>query len=383
MFGKPHSYLGVDLGSDGVKVVELKKQKNRPVLHTYAYSKEPNEIHDILTHDKESLNIEDGLQKKFAQDEKKQDKNKKQLERQVEDKRIEKYAGLLKSVCAQAKTTSKTAVVSLPVSGVFHVVVTLPKVKKEDFNIVLQSEMKKIIPMDLSKVTVDYQVIETEDKKTQKILVNAVEKTKIAFYSKVFKKAGLVLDSLEPESTALSRALVGNDKSLTMMVDVGAVRSNFFIFENGYPMTHNSLESGGNKIDKILQNRLGVDDKMVEQIKYDLSDSLKDFNIINKNQFLDMMAPVIDPIIKEIEYSFELYSRQIGNENKVLEKIILTGGASMIPYLSEYISDKFKVKSFVGDPWARIIYQDSLKVLLDKISPRMSVAIGLALRKFV
>ena len=92
---------------------------------------------------------------------------------------------------------------------------------------------------------------------------------------------------------------------------------------------------------------------------------------------------MIDPIMKEIEYSFDLYLKQTGNEGKHPEKVVLTGGGSMMPFLADYITEKFNLKSYIGDPWGRVVYQESLKPALNKIGPRMSVALGLALRNLV
>ena len=47
------------------------------------------------------------------------------------------------------------------------------------------------------------------------------------------------------------------------------------------------------------------------------------------------------------------------------------------------IESKFKIKCYVGDAWARVVYQDGLKPVLRQIAPRMSVAIGLAMRSMV
>ena len=95
------------------------------------------------------------------------------------------------------------------------------------------------------------------------------------------------------------------------------------------------------------------------------------------------MRPVVEPIVKEIEYSFEVYLRQSGNLTKHPEKVVLTGGGAFFPFLAEHIAEKFKLKCYVGDPWGRVVYQDGLKPILHGIGPRMSVAIGLALRNML
>ena len=45
---KPKSFLGVDIGAGGVKIVELKVEKNRPVLFTYGYTSESQNIHKLF-----------------------------------------------------------------------------------------------------------------------------------------------------------------------------------------------------------------------------------------------------------------------------------------------------------------------------------------------
>ena len=197
--------------------------------------------------------------------------------------------------------------------------------------------------------------------------------------------AGLVLAALEPESTALSRSLMGRDAGVSLIIDLGAERTNFFIIENGAPMTHHSIEVGGNKIDRLLSDAWGVDESLVGQLKYDLFAKLiyGSQNDSESKKILEILMPVIDPIVKEIEYSFDVYFRQTGNETKRPEKIILTGGAAFMPFLTQHLAETFKIKCYLGDPWGRVVYQEGLKPVLGKIGPRLAVAIGLAMRNIV
>lgn len=379
LFFKPKSYLGIDVGAGGIKLVELRQEKKRPVLFTYGLTSEKQDVHKLSI--KKDLNISDLIKKDAS------NISEKAVPDNTGDKQVEKYADTIRAVCKAAKTISKTATVGLPVSSVFHAVVTLPVVKKEEIDHILKAEVKKLLPMPLEEMALDYQVLKGDpNDKTQRILVNAVPHNLINFYSKVFQRAGLVLEALEPESTALTRCLIGRDQAITMLIDIGAERTNFFIIDQSVPVTHQSIESGGIKVDKILQNILGVDHESIEQVKYDLFEHLsmpRDANPLSEQKFLDIFMPVVDPIVKAIEISFELYFRQSGNEGKHPEKVILTGGMGFMPYLAKHISDKFKVKCFVGDPWARVVYQEGLKSILHQIGPRMSVAIGLALKNVV
>lgn len=371
--------MGIDLGAGGVKVVELREEKKRPVLFTYGYTSEKQDVHSLVP--REDLTVND-LMKKAPDAEEAAPR-----QEELNDKKIDSYARKIKAICKAAKTVSKTAVVNLPVSSVFHAVVTLPLVKKEDLDRMLRGELKKFVPMPLEEVAIDYHVIGTqEEQKTQSVLINAVPHSLIAFYSKIFQKTGLILKDLEPESTALTRCLVGRDQAVAMIVDIGAERTSFFIVDNTVPVTHQSIEAGGHKADKILKNILGVEDAEVERIKEDLfslSPAGPLGSALPEGKLFDIFAPLVEPIMKEIEVSFELYLRQQGNEGKHPEKIILTGGMAGLPFLAKRIADKFKLKCYVGDPWARVVHQDSLKPVLRDIGPRMSVAIGLALRNMV
>ena len=370
-FSKPKTYLGVDIGAGGMKMVELKKEKNRPVLTTYALSSERQDVHRLaLTPDKTMAELSGEPTPKPLGDSFFTEEN------------AEHYAKLLRHVARQARVSSKTATVSLPVSAVFHAAVNLPVAKKEESLPILKAEVKKLLPRPIDEMVLDYQLLPGDDRgKTQIFLINAVPRSVVAFYTMIFKKAGWGLEALEPESVALERSLVGKDNALSMVVDIGLERSNFFIIENGAVATHSSIEMGGGKVSELLNGVWNLDESLVEQAKYDVFNYLinSHFNAA-RGRFYELTRSIIDPIVKEIEYSFDLYLRQTSSVERTPEKIILAGGASVLPFLPEIIAEKFKLKCYLGDPWGRVIYQDGLKPVLSRNGPRLAVAIGLALR---
>lgn len=380
LFGKPKSFLGVDIGAGGVKVVELKSQKMHPVLFTYGYTSESQGIHQMWSPTREATAPRAGLTPRLAEE-------KKSSLPEIKDEEVDKMAQVLKTVCAQAKTVSKQAVVGLPVSTVFHAVVSLPKVAQKDFLAILKAEVQKLLPYPLEETALDYQILPaTKDSKVERVLVNAVPRALVAFYTKVCLKAGLQLVALETEAAALTRSLIGRDASVSMLVDIGAERTNFFIIDNTVPVTYQSIEVGGVKIDTLMARSLGVDAKIAEGLKRDLfsSAALPAFSqSLDRQAFMDLFMSLVEPIAKEIEYGFDVYFRQSGNENKKPEKIVLTGGAARFPFVADYLSQLFKIKCYLADPWGRVVYPDALKPVLHSIGPRLSVALGLALRSMV
>ncbi len=377
MFLKPKSHLGVDLGAGGVKIVELKIEKKRPTLYTYGLTSQLQDVHGLFDiAQKNNINTLKTGQKESLPN-----------IAAVNPEQVKKYGQTIKAICKSARIISKTATVSLPVSAVFHAVINLPPLKKEELDRVLRAEVKKLLPRPIDEMVLDYQVMKVGPQvKTQRVLINAVPKELVVFYTQVFKYAGITLESLEPESIALERSLIGRDQSVAMIIDIGAERTNFYIIDEGRAITHHSIELGGTRINKIIIDTLDIKADLVEQLKQDYFGYLLkkgNHNEMTKEKFAALFFSVIDPIAKEIEYSFELYLRQSGNENKKPEKIILTGGGSTMPFLTDYITEKFNIKCYVGDPWGRVVYQDGLKPILNKIGSRMSVSIGLALRNLV
>ncbi len=367
-FRNKESYLGVDLGAGGIKIVELKKTKGRAQLWTYGIAEKNLNIYISEKIDKSPEDLVDELGSRKLK------KPKKDIPT-IEDPRVEEYANILKSLLKEAKVTTKQTTASLPVSYIFHTVLNLPKVEDKEINHIVRAQVKKMLPIPIEEMQLVHQKIpqekDTKDK-TIKILVTAAPKSLVAFYTAIFQKAGLELKELETEAFALQRSLVGKDKGTCMVIDIGAERTSFFIMDEGLPMVHRSVNIGGNTVNNILQKNLGINKEDVEQIKQDLS------QIPNIDG--QIFKSFIDPVVKEIANSFEIYFSLSGNQDRKLEKIILTGGSSILPFLRSELKKNFDTRVFIGDPWARVVHQDGLKMLLDRLGPRMSVAIGLALR---
>ena len=67
--------------------------------------------------------------------------------------------------------------------------------------------------------------------------------------------------------------------------------------------------------------------------------------------------------------------------NGEVEKIILSGGGSLLLNLGDYLSKRLNIKVIIGDPWNRVNYPAELKPVLSEVGPRLAVAIGLAMRE--
>lgn len=379
LFSSANSYLGVDFDANSIKVVELKNENGRPRLVTYGFiDKEVDKIKG---------NNED------------------------EDSTTQ-TARLVAEVCHQAKVSSTKTITALPAYSVFSSILNLPTMSKKDLASAVQWEAKKVIPLPIEDMILDWKLLEDFDsegmagehtsaldqgmskigsnivpkkskflqissktkKQYAKVLLTAAPKDLVKKYVDIFKVAGLNLLSLDTESFALIRALVGNDKSTLMLVDIGAVVTNISIVHDSVPVLNRSIEVGGLTITQAIANSLNVSLDRAEQFKYDIGMSQ---NRLGQGSVPKTIETTLTPIVDELRYSLNLYKNK---DKKNIEKVILTGGSSLLLNLPEYLSKVLDLRVFLGDPWARVIYPEELKPVLDEIGPRFSVAIGLAMR---
>jgi type IV pilus assembly protein PilM len=366
LFGPPKkSYLGIDLGVGGMKLVELRSEKGRARLITYAFTERLPDV--------EPQNLVDAPKE---------------------------TAELLKKMLQKAKATTTKAVAGLPVASVFSSVITAPKGSDKEMREAIEWQAKKLIPVPLDEMVLDFKVIGSPPKgavpppakgapapapagkkdgaKTVPVLITGASKTMVQKYVNVFRQAGVELASLETEAFALIRSLVGKDRATSMIVDIGAVRTNIIIVENGIPYVTRSLDMGGATLTKAMAKALSLDIKAAEQMKNDI----KSVSTLYPGEGLPkIFENVMLPMLTELQYSMNLYTGQ-GEEatGRTIEKVILTGGTAALPALATYFSSQLNVRTYLGDPWARVVYPPELRSVIDEIGPRFSVAVGLAMR---
>jgi type IV pilus assembly protein PilM len=381
LFGpKKISYVGADIGAGGMKLVELQNEKGRARLLTYGFTERPV--------DAEPTNLIDSPKE---------------------------AAALLKKIWQKARMSTNKTVAGLPVSAVFSSVITVPKGNDKEIAEAVRNQARKLIPVPLEEMVTDHKVIgagtgakpgsvpgalsgvgpsaaaadkvakatdskdKKDDAKTVQVLLTGASKAMVQKYVTVFKLAGLDLVSIETEAFALIRSLIGKDRATTMIVDMGAVRTNIVIVDGGVPYVARSLDMGGATLTKAMAKALSMDAMAAEHMKCDI----KSISSVYPGDGLPrMFETAIAPMVTELRYSMNLYLGQSEGfgAGKSVEKIILTGGSAALPALAPYFAKQLGIKSYVGDPWARVVAPEGLRPVLDEVGPRFAVSLGLAMR---
>ncbi len=366
---RKQNYLGVDVGTSSMKLVELANEGGRPRLVTYGYVEETA---DITKNDSEQAR---GT-----------------------------IAALLRRLMKESGVTTDRAVAALPSFAVFTSIISLPVMNEKDLLAAIRWEAKKFVPMPLEEMVLDWRLIRAQQQtggkptangqrptaasnqpverspapagskpRDQKILLTAAPRTLVNRYVEVFREAGLRLASLETEAFALERSLLGNDPAPVMVIDIGANATDISIIAHGIPMLNRSIDVGGESFTKAIMRSLNIDHMRAEQFKRDFGMTPSAGN----EQIPKALEFAVSSIINEARYCLNLYHNQ-GSQH--VEKIILSGGSAFLAHLTEYLARILNCKVFIGDPWARIIYPLELKPVLQELGPRFTVAIGLAMR---
>lgn len=343
LFFSDNYYLGIDIGDSSLKMVELKKEGSRLILANYGFTENVTGVQFTKLEDPEYL------------------------------------AAAINKVRRESGIKSKRAVVSLPTFSVFSSIINVVNNDRKILPEAVREEARKVIPLPLEEMILDWKIIPSADGKKSNnlnIFLTGSPKKLVRRYIDIFAKAKLELVSLETETFSLIRCLLGDDPSTVMIVEIGSNSTDIVIVKESIPVISRSLEVCSKTVTNILAKNMNISTVKAEQFKLDLSMTMggsgKSFDLP------PAIVSAVQPILNEIEYMLDFFNT---NYKGKVEKVILSGGGAMMFGLSEYFSKKLDLSVFVGDPWARIDYKTELKGVISEVGPRLSVAIGLAMRE--
>ena len=349
LFSKePLSFLGVDIGDSSIKMVELVRKGKRIYLKNYAFSEAVKDV-------------------KFTK---------------IEDSAY--LAKAIQKIYTDAKIISRRVTASLPTFAVFSSIITLSGADSKNLHEAVLEEARKVVPLPLDEMKIDYKVItdlptDKSDRNVRVFLTCSPRKI-VRKYIDIFRQADMELAFLETETFSLVRSLVGNDKSTTMIVEIGANSTDISVVRDSIPVLNRSLEICGSTLTQALADSLEMTFQQAEQLKMDLSLSTrvgKD-DRVDPDNFSGIIIKALSPIVSEIKYLLDFYN---SSNTLPVEKIVLSGGGALLGGLPEYLSSQLNLQVIIGDSFNRILYPNELRPIIHEVGPTLAVAVGLALRE--
>ena len=355
------AFLGLDIGNFFVKMVELKKVKDKFILLNAGMEKIPNpsEEEDLLSKISSEQDSTSIIIKSLRQ--------------------------LLKN---QSFKIDKV-VSSLPGDLAVERFIKVPSLKKKELDEVLQWEAQKYLNHPLEEIVFDYSII-GEDKKDNnlEILLIISLKKEIKKHLNLLQASGLKPIALETRSQALHNALLNSisfKDEVVALVDIGAEFSILNIAQAGLLRFSRGIKIGGQHLTQALANDLDWNIKKAESFKQRLGflsvdefKSLKEEELGGKVNLIreEILTDYLEKLATEIERSFEYYLTESGNEK--IDLLFITGGSSKLKNLDRSLEEKLRVKTEIFNPFKYVLEDEELTQDWEDLGPHLTVAFGSA-----
>lgn len=397
-FSRKESYVGLDIGTSSIKIVELKREGRDQIrLVTYASAKSSESLAGSTTGDS-----------------------------------VSHVSTVAREMLRRAGVTSKEVVAALPSLSVFSAVLSLPDMNERDLEKAVVMAAKNYVPSPLKDVVLGWTAMKEETpynppkkvlltpkpameggeknvvvtnvpkenvgveeqrniktpeenaelkarkplaRKSSEIFLTAAPKELVERYSAVIDRLDLSLIALEVESFPLSRSLLGTKKEPALLVDIGDLATNFSIVDNGYLRINQSADIGGSSLTNAIASKFGISYEVAESRKFTYG---LEGGADGEGTVMAMRAAVKDIIDRGTNLK-RIFERK---SNKVVGRVVLIGGGANLKGLANYWQEVSGMPTEVGNPWKGIRVPQALNNRLLTIGPSFAVAVGLALREF-
>jgi type IV pilus assembly protein PilM/plasmid segregation protein ParM len=190
----------------------------------------------------------------------------------------------------------------------------------------------------------------------------------------MLESIGLNVIAFEPDNLAMARALAVADPAPQLLLDVGRRSTDLVILMNDAPHLTRSIPTGVEAIIKAATQNLNIEEKQAEQFVYKFGLSKEKL----EGQVFQAISGTVDVLTAELEKSIKFFQTRYGGTQ--MGRVVVTGGASVIPEFPLYLANKFNLNVEIGDAWRNVSYSQDRQNELLAISNQFGVAVGLAER---
>lgn len=335
-------FFGLDIGSTAIRLVQLRGDRVPKTLVKYAYVP---------------------VDSKIALSESKAD----------QQKLVQVIAQLVK----QAGVGTRNVAVGIPSSRVFTTLADVERLPSSELAKAIRYQADALIPTPLADSKVDWALIgdSPTDKTKQEILLSSVPNKFVEERLDALESIGLNVIAFEPDNLAMARSLAAPDQSAQLLLDVGRRSTDLVVLLEGVPHLTRSIPTGVEAIVKVATQNLNIDEKQAEQFVFKFGMSKDKL----EGQVAQAIGSTIDLLISEIEKSIKFFHTRYTDTK--IQRIIVTGGASVIPEFPLYLANKFGISVEIGNAWRNVSFSKDRENELLAISNQFGVAVGLAERE--
>ncbi len=335
-------FFGLDIGTTAVRLVELRGTGRVKVLVRYAF---------IPVDPKVALSDAKADQQKLAQS--------------------------IQELLKQSHVATNNVAVGLSSKRVFSTVVDMDRLSPTEIEKTIHYQADSIIPTPVSESKIDWAVLgdSPTDKTKVEVLITSITNNYLESRLEMLESIGLNVISFEPDTMALTRAVIPADASTPQLVlDIGNLGTDLVVSMNGAPKLSRSIPTGTEAIIKAAAQNLNIDETQAQQFVFKFGvgkDKLE-------GQIYNAIIGTVDILMTEIEKSIKFFQTRYTSSK--IDRIIVTGTASSLPEFPLYIANKFGLNVEIGNAWRNVSFPASRQNELLAVSNHFCVAVGLAER---
>lgn len=334
--------IGLDIGSQTIKIIELSGDKNKYLKSAGAVS---------LSSEIDIANLKD-------------------------EKTMANLAQAIKKLASDAKIGGKQVAVSIPESKVFTRILKFPLLTDQEIASAVKWEAEEYIPIPIEEAVIEHQIIERRETSSPPqvlVLLIAAPKVLVENYIKIVELAGFDVEAAENSLMALSRSLSFPDKT-AVIVDIGASSSDIAISQKGQLYFSRSVPTAGSAFSRAVAQSLGVSPDQAQQYKKTYGLNQKQL----EGKVYQSLSPIVGALGEEVKKSMHYHQNE--NRGEAPSILILAGGSAAMPGITSLFARYTGLEVSIANPFAKINVDQKSATNLSKFAPLYAVAAGLALR---
>lgn len=361
--------VGLDIGSNTFRAVQLKPADDKPLLVSYA-----------------SVKTADGLI----------------TEGEIVD--IDGVSKVLASFWRENKISEKKVVVGVANQKVVVRVIEMPQMSEHELRSAIQYQINDYIPIPIEEAIVDFQIISehenTDGNKMMDVLVVAARKDMVENTIAAVKGAGLKPVVVDVSSLAFARAIIASkpekvldeevERGATALINVSANLTDIVVLENDVPRFTRISSFGGNVFTEALSEQLGVSIEFAEDLKARIGLAPVSGEVVESsddpevNQYINAVHNVLDQemsrFIAEIRRSLDYYVVQ-ATKVKRIDRVVVSGGGAKLKNFIEHLKHNLQMEVEVGRPLQNIqIKRKAQFADIEEDELSMAICLGLGMR---
>ena len=284
---------------------------------------------------------------------------------------------IIMTAVGQSGIKDRDVVIGLPSQKTFTTVIDVPQMNEVELRNTIKYQIDQYIPMALDDAKVDWKLLgqSMHDPKQLEVLLASTAKTYSEERLEFIESLGLNVIAAEPDPIAMIRSLLpAGVQDARMIVDMGEQSTDIALTYNNTPRLVRTIPTGINTLVKAAVQNLNVKDEQARQfiLKFGLApDRLE-------GQVYHAIEGVLENFTAELTKSIKFF--QTRYPSIPVGGLLLSGFASTIPRLSEYVAGKVSIEATVANPWQKVKVSQSDQQKLLPVMNEFATAVGLAER---